>query len=84
MFEGLIPLLSLVTMLIVLTAALINKERTKDRMRDPNAPISSLAKDGKYGGVGFLLPLDEQVYRTQVLRSAHGRDSLNLGGRDVW
>ena len=84
MFEGLIPLLSLVTMLIVLTAALINKERTKDRMRDPNAPISSLAKDGKYGGVSFLLPLDEQLHRSQGLRGAHVRHSLTLGGRDAW
>jgi hypothetical protein len=30
-------------------------------MRDPNAPVSSLAKDGKYGGVAFLLPLDQRL-----------------------
>jgi hypothetical protein len=61
MFEGLVPLLSLVTLLIVAVLAIISKERTKDRMRDPNAPVSTLAKDGKYGGVAFLLPLDERV-----------------------
>lgn len=61
MFEGLIPLLSLVTLLIVAVLAIISKERTKDRMRDPNAPVSTLAKDGKYGGVAFLLPLDQRV-----------------------
>ena len=32
-------------------------------MRDPNAPISTLAKDGKFGGVAFLVPLDEQLAR---------------------
>ena len=30
-------------------------------MRDPNAPVSTLAKDGKYGGVAFLRPLDERI-----------------------
>ena len=63
MSEGLVPLLSLVTLLIVAVLAIISKERTKDRMRDPNAPISTLAKDGKFGGVAFLVPLDEQLAR---------------------
>jgi hypothetical protein len=57
MFEGIVPLLALGTLLCVCIFALINAERTKDRMRDPNAPVSTLAKDGKYGGVAFLRPL---------------------------
>jgi hypothetical protein len=60
MFEGLIPVLSLGTLLAVAVLALISKERTKDRMRDPNAPVSTLAKDGKFGGVAFLVPLAER------------------------
>lgn len=62
MFDGgIVPFLSLFTLLAVGVLALISKERTKDRMRDPNAPVSTLAKDGKYGGVAFLLPLDERI-----------------------
>jgi hypothetical protein len=62
MFDGgIVPFLSLFTLLAVAVLALISKERTKDRMRDPNAPVSSLAKDGKYGGVAFLLPLDQRL-----------------------
>jgi hypothetical protein len=62
MFDGgIVPFLSLFTLLAVAVLALISKERTKERMRDPNAPVSTLAKDGKYGGVAFLLPLDEQM-----------------------
>ncbi len=60
MFEGIVPVLALGTMFIVLVLALINKERTKDRQRDPNAPISTLARDGKYGGVGFLVPAGQR------------------------
>lgn len=56
MFDGLVPLLALFTFLAVIVLALISKERTKDRKRDPNAPTSTLAKDGKYGGVAFLQP----------------------------
>lgn len=58
---GIVPFLSLFTLLAVAVLALISKERTKDRMRDPNAPVSSLAKDGKFGGVAFLLPLDDRA-----------------------
>ncbi|MDP3197018.1 hypothetical protein [Tabrizicola sp.] len=62
MFDGgIVPFLSLFTLLAVGVLALISKERTKDRMRDPNAPVSSLAKDGKYGGVAFLLPLEDRL-----------------------
>lgn len=62
MFDGgIVPFLSLFTLLAVGVLALISKERTKDRMRDPNAPVSTLAKDGKYGGVAFLLPLEDRL-----------------------
>ncbi|HEY6918533.1 MAG TPA: hypothetical protein VI412_04690 [Tabrizicola sp.] len=62
MFDGgIVPFLSLFTLLAVAVLALISKERTKDRMRDPNAPVSTLAKDGKFGGVAFLLPLADRV-----------------------
>lgn len=62
MFDGGIVLfLSLFTLLAVAVLALISKERTKERMRDPNAPVSTLAKDGKYGGVAFLVPLEERL-----------------------
>lgn len=62
MFDGgIVPFLSLFTLLAVAVLALISKERTKDRMRDPNAPVSTLAKDGKFGGVAFLLPLDDRA-----------------------
>ncbi|MCU0827275.1 MAG: hypothetical protein MUE52_07675 [Tabrizicola sp.] len=60
MMEGLVPLLALCTLLAVAVFALISRERTKDRQRDPNAPISCLAKDGKYGGVAFLRPLADR------------------------
>ena len=62
MFDGgIVPFLSLFTLLAVAVLTLISKERTKDRMRDPNAPVSTLAKDGKYGGVAFLVPLEDRV-----------------------
>jgi hypothetical protein len=58
---GIVPILSLFTLLAVAVLALISKERTKDRMRDPSAPVSTLAKDGKYGGVAFLRPLSDRI-----------------------
>jgi hypothetical protein len=61
MFDGgIVPFLSLFTLLAVGVLALVSAERTKDRMRDPDAPVSTLAKDGKYGGVAFLVPLDDR------------------------
>jgi hypothetical protein len=64
MFDGgIVAFLSLFTLLAVAVLALISQERTKDRLRDPNAPVSTLAKDGKYGGVAFLLPLDVRMPR---------------------
>lgn len=72
MFGGaIVPFLSLFTLLAVGIFALISAERTKERMRDPNAPVSTLAKDGKYGGVAFLLPLDAQVREVEVLRPVY-------------
>ena len=72
MIDGaIVPVLSLFTLLAVGIFALISKERTKERMRDPNAPVSTLAKDGKYGGVAFLLPLDARVRRVEVLRPVY-------------
>ena len=69
MLDGsIIPFLSLFTLLAVGVLALISAARTKARMRDPNAPISTLAKDGKFGGVAFLLPLDERQRRTELPR----------------
>lgn len=66
MFDGgIVPFLSLFTLLAVGVLALISKERTKERMQDPNAPVSTLAKDGKYGGVAFLVPLEQ---RQRVVR----------------
>ena len=67
--SGLIPILSLFTLLALCVFALISKERTKERMRDPNAPVSTLAKDGKYGGVGFLLPPDLRARRPLATES---------------
>ena len=62
MFDGgIVPFLALFTLLAVGVLALISKERTKDRLRDPDAPVSTLAKDGKFGGVAFLLPLDDRA-----------------------
>ncbi|TGD42381.1 hypothetical protein EEB11_13920 [Pseudotabrizicola sediminis] len=61
---ALIPFLSLITMLAVLVFALISKARVEERRHDPNAPKSTLARDGKYGGVGFLIPAHE---RPQVM-----------------
>lgn len=63
---SIVPFLSLFTLLAVGILALISAERTKDRMRDPNAPVSTLAKDGKYGGVAFLLPLAERQRRMEL------------------
>jgi hypothetical protein len=55
-FSSLIPLLSLVTLLAVAVFALWSKERTEERRHDPDAPVSTLSKDGRYGGVAFLNP----------------------------
>lgn len=51
--EGIVPFLSLSTLLAVAVLALVSKERTTDRMRDP---ASSDAMDGKFGGGSFPGP----------------------------
>jgi hypothetical protein len=67
MFGGaIVPFLSLFTLLAVGVFAIISKERTKERMRDPNAPVSTLAKDGKYGGVAFLRPLEDRMRQVEL------------------
>lgn len=59
-YAWLIPFLSLFTLLAVAVFALVNKAATEERRHDPNAPKSTLAKDGPQGGVGFLTPLDQR------------------------
>lgn len=41
----LVPFLALVTLLIVLVMAMRSQQKVIERMRDPNAPKSSLAAD---------------------------------------
>ncbi|MES2968013.1 MAG: hypothetical protein V4804_04655 [Pseudomonadota bacterium] len=62
-FTWIVPLLSLLTLLSVLVFALVSKERIEERRHDPNAPKSTLAKDGPQGGVAFLVPLDQRMRR---------------------
>ena len=59
-YGWLIPMLSLFTLLAVGIFALVSKKNIEDRRHDPNAPISTLAKDGPEGGVAFLVPLDQR------------------------
>lgn len=59
-YSWLIPFLALFTLLSVGVFALISKERVEERRHDPNAPKSTLAKDGPQGGIAFLTPLDQQ------------------------
>ena len=59
-YSWLIPFLSLFTLLAVGVFALVSKVRTDERRPDPNAPKSTLAKDGPQGGIGALTPLDER------------------------
>jgi len=58
-----IPFLFMFTLLFVLVFSLINKKAVKERIADPNAPKSTLAKDGPQGGVAFLLPYEERKRR---------------------
>ncbi len=41
-----LPILTFGTMFAVAVFALVSKERTEKRRKDPNAPKSTLAKDG--------------------------------------
>ena len=79
MFDGgIVPFLSLFTLLAVAVLALISKERTKDRMRDPNAPVSTLATDGPYGGVAFLRPLSDRIRDPRVALRRRPQDQVSL------
>ncbi len=49
-----LPLLTMITLLAVVIFALVSKHRTEQRRHDPNAPKSTLAKDGPQGGVAPL------------------------------
>jgi hypothetical protein len=71
MTGAIVPLLSLLTLLAVMAFALISKARVEERRHDPNAPKSTLAKDGPQGGVGFLIPVQDRA-RVRALRQGHG------------
>lgn len=58
-YSWLIPFLALFTLLGVCIFALVSKERTDARRHDPNAPKSTLAKDGPQGGIAALGPAGE-------------------------
>lgn len=62
MTGAIVPFLSLLTLLAVAIFALISKGRVEQRRHDPNAPKSTLAKDGPQGGVAFLLPLQDRLH----------------------
>jgi hypothetical protein len=68
MTGALIPFLSMITLLLVATFAAISASRTESRRRDPDAPVSTLARDGKFGGVAFLVPLAERARRPRTDR----------------
>ncbi|MFQ6776308.1 hypothetical protein V6Z69_13975 [Cereibacter sphaeroides] len=53
-FAWIIPFLSLITLLAGILFAIASKDRVEARRHDPNAPNSTLAKDGPQGGVAFL------------------------------
>lgn len=46
-----LPLLALFTLVAVMAIGLISKAATERRKADPEAPTSTLAKDGPEGGV---------------------------------
>lgn len=49
-FSFIVPLLALGTLLAVCVFAMVSAARTEQRRHDPNAPVSSLAKDSWTGG----------------------------------
>ena len=71
-FTWLVPFLSLFTILAVSAFALVSKARVEERRHDPNAPVSTLAKDGPQGGVAFLVPLDQQLHQLPHIRPVLG------------
>ncbi|MFN3724052.1 MAG: hypothetical protein ACK4VZ_13500 [Paracoccaceae bacterium] len=72
MTGALIPFLSLLTMLAILIFAMVSKARVEERRHDPNAPKSTLAKDGPQGGVGFLIPAHDRP-RVKAMRANRNR-----------
>lgn len=64
-YAWIVPLLSLITMLAVLVFAMVSKAKIEERRHDPNAPKSTLAKDGPQGGVAFLIPLADRLARSR-------------------
>lgn len=60
-YTWLIPFLSLFSLLAVALFALFNKAAIDERRHNPDAPKSTLAKDGPQGGVAFLVPLADRV-----------------------
>jgi len=53
-FTFIVPLLAMITLLAVVVLALVSKRKVEQRRHDPNAPTSTLAKDGPQGGVELL------------------------------
>jgi hypothetical protein len=70
MTGSIVPVLALLTLLAVAIFALISKSRVDHRRRDPNAPVSTLARDGKFGGVAFLRPLAERAPKPTLVHPA--------------
>ncbi len=60
-YAWIVPMLALGTLLSVAVFALVSKAKIEERRHDPNAPKSTLAKDGPQGGVAFLVPLADRV-----------------------
>lgn len=60
-YAWIVPFLFMFTLLFVIVFSLYNKKRTQDRKADPNAPKSTLAKDGPQGGVAFLQSPEERA-----------------------
>lgn len=54
-----LPLLTMFTLLAVVIFALVSKHRTEKRRHDPDAPKSTLAKDGPQGGIAA--PADKRL-----------------------
>ena len=71
MTGAIVPFLSMLTLLGLALFALVSKARVEERHHDPNAPKSTLAKDGPQGGVAFLLPLAERQAWLRRNRPVH-------------
>lgn len=47
---NIVPILALVTLLMLIVFAMISKKKVEDRLEDPDAPKSTLAKDARSEG----------------------------------